>query len=70
MVVEVCTSASLLGYFLIANFAPQAEHLPSAVIFGFSGSSAPHNPHFAIGIHLRELIYCCNFLFERAFKSM
>ncbi len=35
-------------YFLIANFAPQTEHLPSAVIFGCSGTSAPQSPHFTI----------------------
>jgi len=33
-------------YFLMANFAPQTEHLPSAVIFGCSLTSAPHKPHF------------------------
>jgi len=31
---------------LIANFAPQTEHLPSAVILGCSLTSAPHKPHF------------------------
>jgi hypothetical protein len=36
------------GHFLIANFAPQAEHLPSAVTFGCCGTSAPHSPHFTI----------------------
>ena len=28
------------------NFAPQTEHLPSAVIFGCSATSCPHMPHF------------------------
>ena len=37
-----------LNYFLIANFAPQTEHLPSAVIFGCSPTSAPQSPHFTI----------------------
>jgi len=35
-----------LSYFLIANFAPQTEHLPSLVIFGCSLTSIPHSPHF------------------------
>ena len=42
------TPKSSLVYFLIANFAPQAEHLPCAVIFGCSDTSAPHSPHFTI----------------------
>jgi hypothetical protein len=37
-----------MNYFLIANFAPQAEHLPWAVILGCSFTSAPQTPHFTI----------------------
>jgi len=65
MIAQVYAPASSLVYFLIASFAPHAEHLPSAVIFGFSGSSAPQSPHFAKSIHLHEFVYYCRFLFER-----
>jgi hypothetical protein len=34
--------------FIVASFAPQTEHLPSAVIFGCSFTSAPQSPHFGI----------------------
>jgi len=32
----------------VASFAPQTEHLPSAVIFGCSFTSEPQSPHFGI----------------------
>jgi len=42
-------------YFLIASFAPQTEHLPSAVIFGCSPTSAPQSPHFTKISHLQRV---------------
>jgi len=33
---------------------PQIEHLPSAVIFGCSGTSLPHTPHFGISFQAFE----------------
>jgi len=41
----------MLAYFLTVSFAPQAEHVPCAVIFGCSFSSAPQIPHFGIFLH-------------------
>jgi len=43
-------------YFLIANFAPQTEHLPSAVIFGCSLTLAPHKPHFINNFTFKALV--------------
>jgi hypothetical protein len=45
------------SHFLTASFAPQTEHLPSAVIFGCSLTSALQIPHFTIRIHLHESIW-------------
>ena len=53
---RIQTGARALGvYFLIASFAPQTEHLPSAVIFGCSATSPPQSPHFTKVYHLQRI---------------
>jgi len=52
---QASTPNSLLIYFLIASFAPQTEHLPSAVIFGCSATSPPQSPHFTKISHLQRI---------------
>jgi hypothetical protein len=55
MILWVSTPNSSLTYFFIANFAPQTEHLPSAVIFGCSATSPPQSPHFTKFSHLQRI---------------
>jgi len=42
--------------FVVARLAPQTEHLPSAVIFGCSFTSAPQSPHLGIESPHKALI--------------
>ena len=38
------------------SFAPQTEHLPSAVIIGCLSTSFPHSPHFKLFTSTLELM--------------